>query len=168
MRAVFLLSLPGLSACASAPEGVLVTADGWVWTTDDPFIDGPDSVSCEDDAWGVESFDDEVALEVDTSLCNFLSVEQAVLVDVSTRDEIYVRLWHDDLSASEPAEGHAALWADGQVLWEQWVPIPSESEMLAPSFTPDQALAAGSRIVFHLHNHGSNNWTLLEVTRNPE
>jgi hypothetical protein len=40
--------------------------------------------------------------------------------------------------------------------------------MLAPTFSPVQPIEAGARVVFHLHNHGSNSWSLLEVTRNPE
>ena len=161
--------VPCLAACAvGQPAAALVDPQAWTWTDNDPIGDGPEAVLCPDEAWGVEAFDNEVALEVDTALCNLLSVQQTVLVDVSTRDTLYMRLWHDTLSASEPAEAHAALWADGQLLWEDWVPIPSESGMLAPSVRPSLPLAAGSRIVFHLHNHGSNSWSLLELTRNPE
>ena len=159
-----------LVGCIPRPEAQLVDAVRWaeVASPDDPFDDRPDGSFCETGAWLPEDLNLELSLGVDTGDCNYLTVVQPLLADVIPGDELYMRLWHYELIAGRPAQAHAALWADGQVLWDVWVPIPSESGMVAPRWISQIYLEEGTPIMFHLHNHGANSWNLIEVSRNPD
>lgn len=159
-----------LWACGGLQTGSLVDSDSWrgVDADTDPFDDRPGEVTCpEGEGWFVEELDGERTLSVDTGYCDYLAVSQPLLAPVSTRDELFMRLWHYDLDANAVAEAHAALWADGTVIWETRVGIPAESSMIAVSFTAPE-LEEGTELFFHLHNHGDNTWNLIELSKNPD
>lgn len=50
-------------------------------------------------------------------------------------------------------------------LFDEHVPIPSESGMIAPTVVAPKAYPRGTPVYFHLHNHGQNTWNLLELRR---
>ena len=84
------------------------------------------------------------------------------------RDVLELRLWHSNLEADEPAEAHAALRIADELVWEDYIPIPTDSAMMTARIEHHPAFAQGAPVVFHLHNHGSNSWNLLEVSVSPE
>jgi hypothetical protein len=119
-----------LAACA--PEGgvaldaravVLVDAAGWAPVGEDPLPDGrPAGAGCPVSTWGEEGG----ALEVQTGACAWLAVAQPAAVALSPGDRVEATIWHADLDAAEPGEGHVALWVGDEVLWEARVAIPHE------------------------------------------
>lgn len=176
MRWPAIAALALLCACPSEPcERVeldepqpLVVADGWQASeAPDPLSDHrPEPVICSTAGWG-EEFG---VFEVRTEECNYLHAEQDVLIDVREGDGLRVRLWWQNLIASEPSEGHVALLVGegehaGEVLWEVFVDIPQPSASMVYEFDSPVSVSPGTPLFFHLHNHGNNSWTVAEVAR---
>jgi hypothetical protein len=141
----------------------LVDVHAWTLSgaEDDPFPDHrPSEVRCPDVGWQVEG----TSLEVDTGACLYLSVEQPLMRDVDRGEHIVVDMWHQPLHAAVGGFGHVALVVgegpDAELLWEREVFIPGPSEIWSDAIEAPRALAAGERVVFHLHNHGANTWNL--------
>jgi hypothetical protein len=127
----------------------------------DPFIDErPETVECPDWSFGEENG----TLEVDTGGCEYLSVSQPSLSEAKAGDTVHISLWHDVLFAAEPATGHAAITLGGDLLWEKTFEIPSYPSAHSPQILLEKDYPEGSPILFHLHNHGSNNWRLLSMS----
>lgn len=131
---------------------------------DDPFDDAPDTVDCDAQAFGEHALDDEDAFAVKSRQCNHLTVSQPTLVGVDAGDRVDIRAWHFGLDAPTGAEAHLALGTATQTLWEQHIPIPSDSALLLDSWTAPEGIAAGTEIFFHFHNHGNNEYYLIEVS----
>jgi len=129
--------------------------------------DRPSEVRCEQQATIVETLADELALEVDTTYCNYLAVHQRTRVPVSAGETLQVRLWHFSLSAAQPAQAHAMLQVGGARVLDERVPIPAEGGLLTASLQVEQAIPEGAPVYFHLHNHGDNTWALVEVSAGP-
>ena len=128
----------------------------------DPFADHrPDSVTCPGQAWGSEG----LTFEVDTGLCDYLSVAQPALLPLEPSDAVDIVVGHFPLIARQPAEAHAAVLIDGVIAWEVTVPIPSETQVYEAAWSPTEPVPAGAEVVFHLHNHGSNTWFLATLAR---
>lgn len=154
-----------ISACVPDPEPrPLVFAQDWTATAidEDPLADHRASTTiCSTGAWGEELG----ALEVSTSKCNYLSVEQPLAEAIELGDPLRVQVWWQALIASEPATAHLALLIDGQPIWEEHVTIPGAAEARSISFASPIAAEPGAVVTFHLHNHGANSWTLAELVR---
>jgi len=172
VRALPLLLLTGaLTGCPTEPEPEpepiwLVDHHAWEYVedpADDPLDDRPDPIECLDTAWSYE-FIGEGSLELRTIDCNYLAVRQPALTDVAAGEELHVRLWHHELTAADPAEAHAAIVAQGEVIWEIRHDIPGDSGMDAPTWAAEEDIDAGDEIVFHLHNHGTNTWNFIELS----
>ncbi len=164
----------GLAACGPQepvpePHSPLVDHQDWVEVSasEDPFQDRPDKIDCHHLSWQYE-YIGESSLEVSTAFCSYLSAEQPSLLAVRAHDVLELRLWHSDLDAPEPAEAHAALSIEDELVWEDYVPIPTDSAMMTARIEQHSAFEQGARVVFHLHNHGSNTWNLLDVAVSPE
>ena len=72
-------------------------------------------------------------------------------------------LWHGDLAFEETATAHVAISIGGELVWEQAVKIPTEAEIFDVKVPLDFEAPAGTPVEYHLHNHGYNTWTLLQL-----
>jgi hypothetical protein len=159
---------PG-GTCEHQSDGVidvhpLVFSEDWSPSVlaEDPLADHqPAQPICPVSAWG----DEFGTLEVSTSACNYLSVEQRLAEGIEIGDELRVQVWWQSLISTEPATGHLALLVDGELLWETQVAIPGASDARSIRFTSPLAAEPGATVTFHLHNHGANTWTLAELAR---
>jgi hypothetical protein len=50
---------------------------------------------------------------------------------------------------------------------DERIPIPRPGGLIARQRTLERALPAGAPVYFHLHNHGANSWSLVEVSAGP-
>lgn len=142
----------------------LIDANMWEYqdAEDDLFADQrPEVVNCPDNSWYVE-FD--TALEVQTGFCNYLAVAQPSLEDISAGDTLSLVLWHGQLRFEEPAEAHVAITVGDRIVWETTVLIPSDADIFDVDIPVDFDAPAGTKIGWHLQNHGYNTWTLLSLT----
>lgn len=157
---------PEESDDSTDPEPVaLVEYDAWERVTDptvDVFADQrPADAVCEDSGW----FPDPIAqtLEIQTELCDYVTLRQPTLAAIEPGDVVTVFGYHDLLTAPEPAQGYLGIAIDGEIEWALEVPIPSDAASFEQSFTTERSLPAGADLQFHVHNHGPNTWELLAV-----
>jgi hypothetical protein len=136
---------------------------------DDPLADHrPAEVDC----GSTGAFSEGRAYEIDTGLCNYLARSQPSLVEIRAGDRLFVAAFHDTLAATEAGQAHFALLVGGTVVWERFVDIPASPAIVEATPFQDELLIdvdvpAGTPVDLHLHNHGYNTWTLLDVEVRP-
>jgi hypothetical protein len=142
-------------------KNLLVEASAWtlVATEDDPFVEWQTpEASCNPIAG---FYVENGLLEVDTGFCNFLTVRQALRVDLSAGTWLRMQVVHFDLTAREPSRAHVALQVGEERLWETQLPIPSPANLIDVEFALAEAAEREAPIFFHIDNHGQNTWRLL-------
>jgi hypothetical protein len=141
----------------------LVTLDSWsgVARDQDVFITDPDVVpSCV----GAGFFVEDIWLEVDTTVCSWITLEGAARFAVEEGQELRLVVSHFDLVALEPAQGELRLRLGDCDAWQKTVDIPRRAAVYSEPFASPCSLEAGGAVQFHLHNHGQNNWQLQELS----
>jgi hypothetical protein len=138
-------------------------------------------VSAADDPWSAERPADAACpagfgleanlFEVSTDLCTWGTFAQPTLDVIEAGDTLEIILLHDALYAPdmEGAVAHIAVGLDGGPVWEVEIPIPAQANIVRQTWTAERSLPAGTPIALHVHNHGVNNYRLVEITaaRNP-
>ena len=146
----------------------LVSPSSWtvIPADEDPFDDAPSATTCEPESGlKTESFSDELAFGVKTAECPSVALRQSSLGEISEGDTVFVRAWHFELTAPVDAEAHLGVAIDGETVWEDRIPIPTEEGgLLTAEWTAPRDIPVGSEIVFHAHNHGNNEYYLIEVS----
>ncbi len=140
----------------------LVDVDSWLMQSagnDSLAAHRPADIDCPDNSW----YNEDGALEVETGYCNYLSLVQPSKAAISAGDRVHLVLWHGDLVFEEPATAHVAVSIAGEVIWQQEVEIPAEAEIYDLRIPVNFDAPEGSTVEYHLHNHGYNTWTLLEL-----
>lgn len=160
-----LLAVVGLVSCGAELDPVLADMARWQPATGaDPLAaHRPVGASC---ASGAEL--EALTFEIDTELCAYAFFEQPLGQALEPGARVVVGLWHADLAAAEPATGHVALLADGAVIWERTVPIPSPACVYDDVVEVEAPIERGTPLQLHLHNHGANTWNLRRVERAPD
>lgn len=131
----------------------------------DPFRDeAPSDPSCDLATTGYELFGGEPSFGVDTMRCGYVTAATEALTYVETGDQIHLRLWHFDLIAPEAATATVAIAIGGRTLYERFLEIPGPSGLDAPYFEAPFDGKAGDPVHFHVRNHGSNSYALIELT----
>ena len=121
----------------------------------------PELVDCEpEQGWYREAG----GIEIATGACNYLSLEQPLRDAIEPGDPLRLQLWWQALASVEPAEGHLAIFVDGEPLWEEHVPIPGPAATRNLEFPSPLGAPAGATLTFHLHNHGYNTWHFHELS----
>lgn len=107
------------------------------------------------------------ALEVDTDVCGHVTLRQESQSEVRAGDTLTVSLYHANLWHEEPAEALLAIRLGGEEVWSLTVAIPQSAAPITESWTALTDVAAGSEVLFHLSNHGSNSWFFYALTVTP-
>ena len=153
----------GASTGAAASWHGLVDHDRWradVSVHDDPWSEHrPSIIECEG-GWGPETG----GIEIDTGACNYLTLQQPLPVALEEGDPVRLRMWWQPLASIEPAEGHVAVLVDGELLWEEHVPIPGPADVRSLEFPSPLSAPAGATLTLHLHNHGTNTWHFHDLS----
>lgn len=140
----------------------VVDAAAWVQVAadDDPFsAQRPEDVACDPEGIFLEAG----TLEIDTSMCDWPTLEQPLLEPIEAGTTLEVVFWFGNLLSPEPAEGLAELRFGGDTVWQLRVPIPHRGDFIIDRVIADRDFAAGEPVLFHLHNHGANTWNLASV-----
>lgn len=148
------------------PERPLVDVALWAPTEpeSDPLHDHrPAVVECPAAAWGPEFG----ALEIATGVCNYLALSQPSLRAIGAGELVIVDLWHAELDAVAPALGHFALHIDDDVVVDLEVEIPAGPAVHRVAWAAPRPISAGATIGLHLHNHGFNSWTIVDLRVEP-
>ncbi len=138
----------------------------------DPFSPLRDAfASCDPSALGPTDELGEPSFEMDMNECSYLTVLQPTQTAIAAGDELFVRLWHFDVTQPAPGEAYAAIQIGDRVVWQARLPVPcTEGSSLVglgeqgdctdkpagvsvdpPRFTADFDAPAGTPIYFHLH-----------------
>lgn len=125
-----------------------------------PFpAEGPAIVGCGPGGVIVE----QDTVEVRTAYCDPADLEMELPVDVPRGAVLGLTITHDVLIA-DGGEAHLAVLIDDDVVWENHTPLPAAAAYLHDDVTLDRRFAAGARLRLHVHNHGSNTYTLHGLT----
>ncbi len=146
---------------AETEAGTLVDHQLWqpVPFEDDPFKQyAPEEVICSPGGYEVEGVGADQILEVDTTICNFVTLEQPLPRSLRMGDTLDWSMWHLTLVFTEPAEAFVFLTIGEHTLWEKTMPIPSPAAAYSRQLTVPADIEAGAPIRIHLHNHGNNSW----------
>jgi hypothetical protein len=158
---------------ASVRRSQVALLDPSQWRTypreEDPLASHqPGPIDCGPAGWYVEPAWDPPLLEIDTTFCNYVLLEQPAAAAVAEGDPIEFELRHYDLRAPEPAEAHIAWSFGGELEWETSIAIPSDAAVHVFEWRAKHGLAAGEAIRLHLHNHGQNTWLIAGLTGGAE
>lgn len=156
----------GESSEAKAPEVVAMAADFVSLDEQEDPLAGhrPEEVTCSGlTGWGVE---DDV-LEVDTGRCNYLAVGAPARIGVAAGRTLTTEVAYFELTATEPTVAHLALLVGESTLWEQEIAVPGPADVIPVAVELSEDVAAGTLVIWHLHNHGRNNWQLADVVLEP-
>ncbi len=150
------------------PQGRFALTSHENWSSansdSDPFADRPTQVDCPANALGPEELNGENSFAVLTDFCSYVTARQSTNADVFEGDLLHFRVFHFALEAEEPSEAHVALRIGDQMLLDERIEIPSESGLLAGDVPAQTDMPAGTPVYFHVHNHGANEYSLVELT----
>ena len=173
MRSILLLVI-ALFACGPKERASLIAAENWtaVPLSEDPYASfHPGTNACPPTGYGLEDLGGENSLYIDAQDCAYLTVAQPAAVEVDEGDRIRVRIWHFALVALDAATATIAMTVNGHSVFEAFVPIPSEGALLPDPnlrMEADFESDAGAPVLFHLRNHGTNSYNLIELSRGGE
>ena len=159
---------------APTPEsstGPFVHNYAWATTElrQDPFNTyWSDHVVCGEDEHGLELLADIWAYSIQTGNCNWLTLEQPTLSTIHKGDIVRAEIWHFFLSALEPASARVALATKDGILAEAIELIPQPARLMELEFSAVKSIEKNTPIYFHISNHGTNSWHLLNIQINPE
>ena len=148
-------------------EVSLIDHANWqvVQLANDPFAaELPGEVTCGAGGHKIESG----ALEIDTGICNFITLRQQTIAPAERCDELRLVFWHLPLYAGKQgAKAYAAVRLGEKALLDERIDIGPDG-VIEKSFTPrwtlDAPIPAGTDVTLHIHNHGLNTWKLLSLT----
>ena len=142
----------------------LVVADAWrrVAFEDDPF-EPPSDATC-DDARGIREnqLSLEPTLEIETTFCGWGTVTQLTTVAVHEGDPINYRVWHFELIGDTDAVVRIRL-GDWDLL-DETIAQPRDAQLLAQTIASPADFPAGTPVLFHVHNHGANEYSMIELS----
>ena len=166
------LAAIGCLGCESVPETVVSMIDHQRWEVvesfEDPFLEGVfEPVFCREVDYGVEGEGEYSFFEVVTTDCNYLTVAQSSLSEVSVGDQLELTLWHLPLVATEEGNAELIVTLGDRTIFTEMIGIPTQERVYSSIVNADFDAAAGALIHFHVHNHGLNAWRFysFEVRR---
>ncbi len=158
--------------CGAGPQCETATAlvAGDAWTFVEPSADvlwaaPPEAARCASSALQVQTFGDDVALEVDTRLgCGWATAMQPLRADIVEGDELQVRVFYFSQATFPAAQAEVAIAIGADIVMRELVDIPTTSGLIAPRLPVLRNASAGTPVHFHIGNHGDNSWNLVELS----
>lgn len=97
------------------------------------------------------------------NLCNWLTLEQPSLRSIRAGDQVEVRARHSALTAPNPGPARMTFVIGDEIALEYSTPIPSNFGFPSNTWTATKDYPAGTQLLWHVDNHGSNEYMLIEV-----
>ncbi len=97
------------------------------------------------------------------TLCNWLTLETSSLRAIQPGDRVEVRARHSALTAPVPGEARIGFAVGDEQVLDYSVAIPSDFQFPSATWTATKAYPEGTPLLFHVENHGSNEYNLIEV-----
>jgi hypothetical protein len=157
-------------ACSGLSERVVASASLWqaVDAEADPFypVDGEAEV-CAPVHFGAELEAGIIWFGIDTIECGYLTLSQPLQEPLCEGDTLIVRLWHFNLTEDKRAFRAALTDGSDELLMDLQIPTPAGSELVTEFVSIDHRVEEGETLFFHLSNHGTNSWGLLDIMTAP-
>jgi len=99
-------------------------------------------------------------------LCNWLTLEQPSLRAIRAGDQVEVRTRHAALTApatDPPTRARMAFVIGDEIALDYTTLIESGPEFPSNVWTAPKDYPLGTSLLFHVENHGSNEYMLIEV-----
>ncbi len=98
-------------------------------------------------------------------LCNWITLAQPSLRPIRAGDQVEVRTFHSKLTAPAPnGQARMTFVVGDQIAFDYSVAIPqAESQFPDGRWTADRDYPEGTTLLFHVDNHGSNEYMLIEA-----
>jgi hypothetical protein len=129
---------------------------------EDPLSGAPPR-GCAPDGYGEENLGGELAFFVRTELCAAITVQQASRAAVHAGDRLQIRAYHFPLTAPEQSSAQLIVQIGETRVWERELPIPSPAAELVEEWEADADYPAGTPVLFHVSNHGNNEYDLIGI-----
>jgi hypothetical protein len=133
----------------------------------DPFYEaaGGKADMCPPEALKIEEEADGPWFDVQTKTCGYVTVTEPSQTAINEGSELFVRVWHFKATEGDgPFHLALALGDDADVVWEETIGIPADSNLLFTGFVAEKSYPAGTPVYFHVSNHGDNSWNLIEFS----
>ncbi len=133
----------------------------------DPFAqaDGQTIMPCDASNTEIEDIDGRHSWTLETGTCNWATVQQRLPAALQPGDELSMEVFWFSQTSFLGGVAHVGLALDDDVVFTTDVPIPSEGDLLNAVVPIEAAYPAGTNICFHIGNHGSNTWNLLDIRK---
>ncbi len=95
--------------------------------------------------------------------CNWITFEQPSLTEIREGDSVEVRAFHFALNAPIGAQARIMLSIGDELVFEQTVLIPRDFQFYDDIWIATRDFPAGTPVRFHIDNHGTNEYGLVEV-----
>lgn len=157
----------GPDAAALGPRA-LVHSALWQrvpWGEDpfDPSEGAEPPLPCAQGAFGEENLGGELVFFVRTEQCPSLTVRQASRSELRAGETLQIRVYHFALTAPENASARLIVQVGETRVWERELPIPSAAAEIVEQWEAGEDFPAGTPVLFHVNNHGNNEYTLISV-----
>ena len=97
-------------------------------------------------------------------LCNWLTLAQTSLRDIRAGDQVEIRMRHSALTAPVPnGEARMMFIIGDEIALDYSKLIPSDFQFPSAVWTAPKDYPAGTQVLFHVDNHGSNEYMLIEA-----
>ncbi len=147
-------------------SGSLIDQERWNQTSmeSDPFLPPEDAICDAASGIGNESLDGETTIAILTDFCPWATVSQPSLLELSAGDTIDFRIWHFELVGDGPA--NIAVQIGDWIAVDKQIEKPHKAQLLAETIVVPKAFPSGSQVYFHVDNHGANEYSLVELSKN--
>lgn len=165
MSALFLTDLVACGPDKPVPVPLVIPEDWKVVSGAlDPYdARRPKDAFCDPAAIGPYPVGGEVAYDIDGKNCLFVTVAQPTRVPVYEGETMLMRLWHFEL-IGPTGTATVSVCFDGQPFFYKELAIPGKSGLDAPVWKAERDMPAGTPVQFHVSNHGSNSYSLIELS----
>ena len=107
-------------------------------------------------------------VELDTGICNHITLSQPASVAVARGASIYITGWHSTLVSEEMGVGQMRVMLGDQDVWTIQSPIPGPAQSFDVEIINRVEVTPGERVYVHVSNHGANTWNILRIETEKE
>lgn len=151
------------------PVGKRYLVDHYQWTlvnvASEHFDAPPTDLICDTERGAiVEELGGELVHAISTQYCSYVTLAQPSLSAVYEGESYYLRYWNSSLSSPLGGLATIVVSIDGDLIWKEELPIPSSSGLTVYELPVPRDYPAGSNIIYHVDNHGENEYALIELS----
>ena len=148
-----------------APKPLVIADENGHFPVDDADGDTPHNVRvCGDAAVYTEVLDGDESLTVDTNICGWATTKETLALGVDEGATMFARVFYFQQVAPGIADAHLVFTVDNVPFWQETIPLPQPSTLIAKDFAAPFAAKEGAELMWHVDNHGVNTWNLFEMS----